>query len=105
MNYANSELAKMKGKLEEKTEKDKLKDLEREVEDLRNRSRKSNLVFYNIQEKAEGQDCAAFSKGLIAMHMGLKALCGDVEIERTHRIRTEVADNKRKPSPMHVAFL
>ena len=31
LNYANSKLAEMKGKLEEKAEKDKLKDLEREV--------------------------------------------------------------------------
>ena len=29
LNYANSELAEMKGKLEEKAEKDKLKDLAR----------------------------------------------------------------------------
>ena len=36
LNYTNSELAEMKGKLEEKAEKDLLKDLEREVEDLRN---------------------------------------------------------------------
>ena len=65
MNYTNSELAEMKGKLEEKAVKDKLKDLEREMEDLRNRSRRNNLAFYNILEKAEGQDCAAFIKGFI----------------------------------------
>ena len=74
LNYRNSELAEMKEKLEEKAEKDKLKDLEREAEDLRNRSRRNNLVFYNIPEKAEGQDCAAFIKGFISMHMGLDAL-------------------------------
>ena len=51
LNYTNSELAEMKGKLEKKA-----------VEDLRNRSRRNNLVFYNIPEKAEGQDCAAFIK-------------------------------------------
>ena len=62
LNYTNSKLAEMKGKLEEKAEKDKLKDLEREMEDLRNRSRRNDLVFYNIPEKAEGQDCAAFIK-------------------------------------------
>ena len=60
MNYTNSELAEMKGKLEEKAEKDMLKDLEREMEDLRNRPRRNNLVFYNIPEKAESEDCAAF---------------------------------------------
>ena len=45
LNYTNSKLAEMKGKLEEKAEKDKLDDLEREMEDLRNRSRRKNLVF------------------------------------------------------------
>ena len=73
LNYTNSELAETKGKLEEKAEKYKPKNLEREMEDLRNRSRRNNLVFYNIPEKAEGQDCAAFIKGFINTRMGLEA--------------------------------
>lgn len=106
LNYTNSELAETKGKLEEKAEKDKLKNLEREMEDLRNRSRRNNLVFYNIPEKAEGQDCVAFIKGFINIHMGLEALCGDVEIERAHRTPTKVpGNNNKKPRPVHVAFL
>ena len=106
LNYTNSELAEMKGKLEEKAEKDKLKNLEREVEDLRNRSRRNNLIFYNIPEKAEGQDCAAFIKGFINTHMGLEALCGDVEIERAHRTPTKLpVNNNKKPRPVYVAFL
>ena len=105
LNYTNSELAKMKGKLEEKAEKDKLKDLKREMED-RNRSRRNNLVFYNIPEKAEGQDCTAFIKEFINTHMGLEALCRDVEIERAHRTPTKVPGNiSKKPRPVHVAFL
>ena len=80
MSHTNSELAGMKEKLEDKAEKDKLKDLEREMKDLCNRSRRNNLVYYNIQEKAEGQDCVAFIKGFINTHMGLEALCGDIEI-------------------------
>ena len=87
LNYINSKLAEMKGKLEEKAENDKLKDLKREMEDLRNRSRR-NLIFYNIPEKAQGQDCLAFIKGFINIHMGLEALCGDVQIERAHRTPT-----------------
>ena len=106
LNYTNSKLAEMKGKLEEKAEKDKLKDLERDIEDLRNRSRRNNLVFYNIPEKAEGQDCAAFIKEFINTHMGLEALCGGVEIERAHRTPTKVpGNNSKKPRPVYVAFL
>ena len=87
LNYTNSKLAEMKGKLEEKAENDKLKDLKREMEDLRNRSRR-NLIFYNIPEKAQGQDCLAFIKGFINIHMGPEVLCGDVQIERAHRTPT-----------------
>ena len=106
LNYTSSKLAEMKGKLEEKAEKDKLKDLEREMENLRNRSRRNNLVFYNIPEKAEGQDCAAFIKEFINTRMGLEALYGDVEIERAHRTPTKVpGNNSKKPRPVHVAFL
>ena len=115
LNHTNSKLAEMKGKLEEKAEKDKLKDLEREIEDLRKRLRRNNLVFYNIPEKAEGQDCAAFITGFINTHMGLEALCGDVEIERAHRTPTKVqgnnnkkqvqGNNNKKPRPVYVAFL
>ena len=102
LNYTNSELAEMKGKLEKTAEKDKLKDLEREMEDLRNRSRRNNLVFYNNPEKAEGQDCAAFIKEFINTHT---VLCRDVEIERAHRTPTKVpGNNSKKPRPVHVAF-
>ena len=63
-----------------------LKDLEREVEDLRNRS--------------------LFIKGFINTHMGLEALCGDIEMERAHRIPTKVSvNNNKKPRPVHEAFL
>ena len=96
----------MKEKLEEKVEKGKLKDLKHEVVDLRHRSRRNNLVFYNIPDKAEGQDCAAFIKGFINTHMGLEAICGEVEIERAHRTPTKVlVNNNKKPRPVHVAFL
>ena len=56
---------------------------------------------------AEGQDCAAFIKGFINIHMGLEALCGDIEIERAHRTPTKVPgnNNNKKPRPVHVAFL
>ena len=76
------------------------------MEDFRNRSRMNNSEFYNISKKAEGQDCAAFIKRFINTHMGLEALCGDVEIERAHRTPTKVpGNNNRKPRPVHVAFL
>ena len=107
LNSVNSDVAEIKQDLEKKAEKEKLEELENEVEELRNRSRRNNLVFYNVPEKVEGQQCAEFIQDFIATHMGLDTLCGYVEIERAHRTPTRQAktSHKRKPRPIHVVFL
>ena len=107
LNSVNSDVAEIKQDLEKKAEKEKLEELENEVEELRNRSRRNNLVFYNVPEKAEGKDCAEFIQDFIAAHMGLETLCGHVEIERAHRTpaRRAKSSDKKKPRPIHVAFL
>ena len=106
LNSVNSEVADLKESIEKKAEKEHLQLLEEEVEDLRNRSRRNNLVFYNIPERAEGQNCVEFIQNFIANHMALEALRGRVEIERAHRTPTYAANhNMKKPRPIHVAFL
>ena len=107
LNSVNSDVAEIKQDLEKKAEREKLEELENEVEELCNRSRQINLVFYNVPEKAEGQECAEFIQDFIATHMGLETLCGHVEIERAHRTPTRRAKNsdKKKPRPINVAFL
>ena len=92
----NSGVAEIKQDLEKKAEKEKLEELEKELEELRNRSWRNNLVFYNVPKKAEGKDCAEFIQDFIATHMGLETLCGHVEIERTHRTPTRRAKNSDK---------
>ena len=74
LNSVNSEVADLKESIEKKAEKEHLQLLEEEVEDLHNRSRKNNLVFYNIPEKAQGQNCAEFIQNFIASHMALETL-------------------------------
>ena len=82
---------------------DALKD---EIEELQNRSRRNNLVFYNIPEKAEKGDCISFVQDFITQHMGLETLCGHVELERAHRTPSKTPSAGEKgPRPMHVAFL
>ena len=83
--------------MKRKADLKQLEDLEREVEDLRNRSRRNNLVFYNIPEKSEGDNCVAFIQGFIASHMGLETLGGYVEIERAHRTPTQLNKNRKSP--------
>ena len=107
LNSVNSDVAEIKQDLEKKAEKEKPEELENEVEELRNRLRRNNLVFYNVPEKAEEQDCAEFIQDFIATHMGVETICGHVEIECAHRTPTRWAKNsdKKKPRPLHVALL
>ena len=70
LNAVNDDVAEMKESMKRKADLKQLEDPEREVEDLRNRSRRNNLVFYNIPEKSEGDNCVAFIQGFIASHMG-----------------------------------
>ena len=84
LNTIKMDVEETKKSTEQKADKARVEALEKEVEELRNRSRKNNLVFYNVPEKAEGKDCISFIQDLIATHMGLEMLCGHIEIERAH---------------------
>ena len=88
LNSVNSEVADLKESIEKKAEKEHLHLQEEEVEDLRSRSQRNNLVFYNIPERAEGQNCAELIQNFIASHMALETLCGQVEIVHTALQRT-----------------
>ena len=100
------DLQKVKTDLDLKADNVTVEALKDEIEDLQNRSRRNNLVFYNIPEKAEGGDCISFIQDFISQHMGLETLCGHVELERAHRTPSKApAAGKKRPRPMHVAFL
>ena len=79
--------------------------LKDEIEELQNRSRGNNLVFYNMPEKAEG-DCISFIQVFIAQHMGLKTICSHVELERAHCTPSKARSaSEKRPRPIHVTFL
>lgn len=75
LNYIKSDVEETKKITEQKADKEQVQALEKEVEELRNRSPRNNLVFYNVPEKAEGNDCISFIQNLIASYMGLETLC------------------------------
>ena len=54
-NAVNSDVEKLKEDVTTKGDEERLQALENAVEELRNRSRRINLVFYNTPEKAEGR--------------------------------------------------
>ena len=64
-------MADVEQDLEKIAEKEKLEELENEDKELRNRSRRNNLVYFHVPEKAEGQ-----------------------EIERAHRTPTMQGERK-----------
>jgi len=70
LNSVNTEVAEMKQDIEKKADFEKLQMLESEVEELRNRSRRNNLVFYNVPEQAKGQNCVEFIQNFIVSNMG-----------------------------------
>lgn len=107
LNSMTADLQKVKTDLDLKADNATVEVLKDEIEELQNRSRRNNLVFYNIPEKAEGGDCISFIQDFIMQHMGLETLCGYVELERAHRTpsKTPSVAEKGRPRPMHVAFL
>ena len=101
------DLQKVKVDLDLKADNTTVEALKDEIKGLQNRSRKNNLVFYNIPEKAEGGDCISSIQDFITQHMGLETICGHVELKRAHRTpsKTPSVGEKVRPRPIHVAFL
>jgi uncharacterized protein YoxC len=81
-----------------------------QVDDLSNRLRRNNLIFFEVPEEAEGRagaeknQCESFLKNFFTEHLQLD---GEILIERAHRIPTRQPKGsvRDKPRPMHVAFL
>lgn len=81
--------------------------LQDKVDDLENRSRRSNLRIINVPEGCEkGQDPAKFVSDLLMEVTGSDVFSSPPEIERAHRTRrrSEVQD-KEKPRAFLVKFL
>ena len=79
-------------------------DLKSRAEDAENRSRRSNLRFIGIPERAEGNDILSFMRRLVPQLLGEANFSSSPVIERCHR--TGVKDNSRAkgPRPILVKF-
>jgi len=88
--------------------KDKLKAAEQKIDDLENRSRRCNLVIFNVPEKAEGQNCTKFVCDLIKQS-GVTTINEMHSIQRAHRtgkinLSGNDHDGTSKPRPIHIGF-
>ena len=70
------------------------------VDDIENRSRRNNLVFYGVPE-AEQSSCVETVKDIFAF-VGLNP--DEIPIERCHRTPTFRRNDQEKPRMIHVAF-
>ena len=82
----NLDVEELKLKVADKVDNARVLALEHSIEDLVNRSKRNNLVFFNVPEKSENGDCVAFIQHFISAHMGITNDEGHkLEIERAHR--------------------
>lgn len=81
--------------------------LKEKMEDLENRSRRSNLRFINIPERKEGGGMVAFIGELVATLFGKEHFPTAPVVERAHRLPTFVRSPRSDgpPRPILVKFL
>ena len=99
------ELAGVKSTVENKADMPKVLELERSIIDLQNRSRRNNVVIWNVPEGSEdGMRMTEFIKYLLNDHMKLEE-AEEIEIMRAHRTPTTRNRDQLKSRPIHVYLL
>jgi len=78
---------------------DERKTLIDKIDDMENRSRRNNLVFYGVPEY--NQNCSETLKDIFAF-VGIDP--STIPVERCHRTPTARRDDNDKPRMIHVAF-
>lgn len=83
-----------------------IESLSLKVDDLENRSRRSNLRLVGLPEKIEGKDMCAFLEKLLPEILGPENFPGPLVIERAHRIgRFSEVRSDSPPRAMIMKFL
>ena len=106
--FLTKETSELTKKIE--TNKDKISntmkqhnDLVEKAVDLEDRSRRNNVIFYNIKEQ-EGEDCDTLITGLLKAQ-GFFRPDYILEIDRAHRLGRKRVDNEgQRPRPIIVRF-
>lgn len=75
------------------------------LDDLENRSRRSNLRFIGVQESAESGDMVGFMSRLIPQLLGQVNFSTPLIIERAHRSPTIRQNGRDKPRPILIKML
>uniref|UniRef100_A0A8C2ER77 L1 transposable element RRM domain-containing protein n=1 Tax=Cyprinus carpio TaxID=7962 RepID=A0A8C2ER77_CYPCA len=75
------------------------------VDDLENRSRRSNLRFVGVRESSEGSDIAGFMSRLIPQLLGQDNFSTPLIIEWAHRSPTVRQSDRASPRPIMIKLL
>ena len=108
LEFTNKEVETVKDTLSNKVDSARVALLERKLDDLENRSKRNNIVIWNIPEGAEkDSSCQVIVSNILSHHMQLE---GDLEIMRAHRTNirrqsTTVGTASPLPRPVHVYLL
>ena len=99
------ELASVKSAVEDKADMSKVLELQRRIVDLQNRSRRNNVVVWNVPESSKDGMCMTeFIQHLLNNHMKLEE-AEAIEIMRAHRTPTTRNRDQLKSRPIHVYLL
>ena len=101
-----NDLADVKEDVEAKADKAHVLELENRITDLQNRSRRNNIVIWNVPEGSEKDIFMVefVKKSLLIDHMKLGG-AENIEIMRAHRTPTAIRRDAPKPRPIHVYLL
>ena len=108
LEFINNEVETMKENLSDKADNARVATLEKKLDDLENRSKRNNIVIWNIPEGAEKDtSCQEIVSNILSIHMQLE---GDLEIMRAHRTNIRRQKNTAEaasslPRPVHVYLL
>ena len=102
----NQEMEAVKQTLQKKADIVQVELLEKKLEEMENRSKRNNIVIWNIPEGAEkDSSCLALVTSILTEHMGLE----EIEVMRAHRTnikqRQSPTSGATLPRPVHVYLL
>ena len=107
LGFVSNEVDDLKLSLEDKAHKSSVDKLAKKLDDLENRSKRNNVVFWNIPEGTEDEStCEELIRDILVNHMNLEQ---DIAIMRAHRTTIKNRQSRRNGEqlsrPIHAALL
>ena len=103
LEFTNKEVEMVKDTLRNKADSARVVILERKLDDLENRSKRNNIVTWNIPEGTEkDSSCQAIVNNILSHHMQLKGNLAIIRAHRTNIRRQNTTEDGASPLPRSV---